>query len=433
MRIRSLVRKRGRELAEFTPTEFTGERVIPELVDADLFNEHFARYRFAAQFVKAAGNEARAGAAVLDAGCGSGYGTAELSGAVVIGSDISAEAVRHARERYGTGRLFLQAACENLPLPDSFFDFVVAFEVIEHLDRWQELLSEAKRVLKPSGILLVSTPNRDYYAESRGTAGPNPFHRHEFDYKEFQTALGDVFPHVRIWAQNHAEAVVFSPRNPQSGVLESSGPGDSAGAHFFVAACSQSPVSTNETFAWLPSSANILRERERHIAKLAGELEQKDIWLREALDAHRDLQARHETVTAELQKQNTWAEELNREIAGRNARIGDLQNELETRLQWIAGLKSQIEGARIEIERLNGEHSELKRAAETEIQRQQAEVEVLKARVEEQTLRVGQLEAENQGYRAELGRIRSSKWVRAGAKLGVGPGAARGNFDRNRG
>jgi hypothetical protein len=50
-------------------SEFTGERVIPALVDDNLLNEHVARYRFAARF----GQDA----AVLDAGCGSCYGPAE--------------------------------------------------------------------------------------------------------------------------------------------------------------------------------------------------------------------------------------------------------------------------------------------------------------------------------------------------------------------
>ena len=51
--------------------EFTGERVVPGQVDADLWNEHLARYAFAAPLAP--------GKRVLDAGCGSGYGSAELA------------------------------------------------------------------------------------------------------------------------------------------------------------------------------------------------------------------------------------------------------------------------------------------------------------------------------------------------------------------
>jgi SAM-dependent methyltransferase len=401
-------------------SEFTGERVIPELVDADLLNEHLARYRFAKHFAVGLKYPAH----ILDAGCGSGYGTAELSGAAasVTGTDISADAVGHARLRYGSaGVRFLQAACEALPFSAAAFDLVVAFEVIEHLDRWRELLAEANRVLKPSGVLLVSTPNRDYYAESRGTAGPNPFHRHEFDYEEFRQSLGGVFPHVRIWTQNHAEAIVFSPEQPRNAVLEASGSCDPEGAHFYLAVCSQSPIATDDVFAWVPSSANVLRERERHIAKLNGELEKKDAWLRQTLDAHSELQRNHEALMVELERQNNWAAELNREIALRNTRIGDLQKEVEIRLTWITDLESQIEGARIEIERLNADTSEVRHAAGAEIGRLESESAELQATLAERTAWAEQLNAEIAEYRGELQRIGASQWFRAGAKLGIGP------------
>jgi SAM-dependent methyltransferase len=407
--------------------------MIPELVDADLFNEHFARYLFAARFVTGLGPRAR----ILDAGCGSGYGTAELSGcaqgAFVVGADISAEAVGHARARYGgSGAIFVPAACEALPFPDAAFDILAAFEVIEHLDRWRELLTEANRVLKRSGILLVSTPNRDYYAESRGNAGPNPFHRHEFDYEEFRAALSALFPHVRIWTQNHAEAIVFAPEDPDAAILENSRsrPNLPAEAHFYLAACSQSPIAANETFAWLPSSANILKERGRHIAKLQGELDKKDTWLRQAIGEHNELQRQHEALNAELDRQNVWAETLNRDIAIRGERIAGLQKELETRLLWIGDLESQIEKGRNEIARLNVEEiARLRAEAQQERQRAVAEIErlqgecgALEATVTERTLWAQRLDAEIEECRAELGRIRSSRWFRAGAKLGIGPG-----------
>jgi SAM-dependent methyltransferase len=411
-------------------SEFTGERVIPELVDADLLNEHLARYRFANRVAAALEKPVR----VLDAGCGSGYGTAELSAAALVTAfDISREAVAHARAHYQrAGVHFFQAACEALPFAPEAFDLVAAFEVIEHLYRWRELLADANRVLKPSGILLVSTPNRDYYAESRGDAGPNPFHLHEFDYEEFRQALDAIFPHVRIWTQNHAEAIVFSPRNPRGSVLEASGSGDPPGAHFYLAACSRSPIAFDDVFAWLPSSANLLRERERHIAKLKGELEKKDAWLRENIEAHGELQLRHRELTAELQRRNEWAAELDREIARRDNRIRELQEEHATRLAWIADLESQLGRAAAEIARLASETQELREQAQTEINRLEAEnaelrsqaqsrIDRLEATLVERTEWARRLDAEIAEYREELRRIGSSKWLRAGEKLGLGP------------
>src|SRR5580704_8665617 len=102
--------------------EFTGERVIPGQVDVDLLNEHLARYTFAARLAR--------GKRVLDAGCGTGYGTAELAQAAdhVIGIDCAAEAIEFARANYRLPNLaFEQGSCTQLPYPDGSFDLVVAF------------------------------------------------------------------------------------------------------------------------------------------------------------------------------------------------------------------------------------------------------------------------------------------------------------------
>ena len=48
---------------------------------------------------------------------------------------------------------------ESLPYPDSTFDFVSCSEVVEHLENYRGLIREAKRVLKPGGLFVVTTPN----------------------------------------------------------------------------------------------------------------------------------------------------------------------------------------------------------------------------------------------------------------------------------
>lgn len=386
--------------------EFTGERVIPGLVDADLLNEHLARYLFAKHFIARMPQPA----SVLDAGCGSGYGSAELAktGASVTGADVSGDAVAYAREHFGAqGIRFVEAPCESLPFEPESFDLVTAFEVIEHLERWQELLTEANRVLKPGGVLLVSTPNRDYYTESRGEAGPNPFHVHEFDYPEFQEALKAVFPHVRLWTQNHAGAIVFAPPAPEGASIEASGGSDPAGAHFYLAACSRSPIAVNEIFTWTPSSGNVLREREKHIARLTGELRQKDAWLRQNIQEHTELLRRHETLGAELKASNNWAAGLNGELKQRIEHIAVLQDDLEKRLEWVHNLEAQIEAARTELTRLQNELAAQQQDA-------QAAIDRLEATVIERTAWAQRVEAEVQ-------QIRSSFWYKAGAVPGFVP------------
>lgn len=414
---------------EVKSAEFTGERVIPGLVDQDLFNEHVARYRFALQFLSRFSHRPR----VTDAGCGSGYGSALLAEAAeVTGCDISGEAVRHAREHFGgTGAAFVQASCEALPVADGVCDLVTAFEVIEHLERWPLLLSEAKRVLKGSGVLLVSTPNKSYYAESRAKAGPNPFHTHEFEPEEFREALQAVFPHVQIWTQNHSEAIVFAPAQPANRVLDADGDNTPENAHFFLAACSENPLEAQDIYAWLPSSANLLRERERHIGRLEGELARKDQWLNDLSERHSSLQASHEATLLELRERNGWAEGLNREIGECRAIIAHLQVEAAASLEWARALEAQIHAGNEEIRRLNQVSGEL----EAEVAARTDWARHLEEQLSDRTLHVrqlqsyseeleGHLKAQNDriaGFLSELGLIANSRWVRVGRKFGLGP------------
>jgi hypothetical protein len=385
--------------------EFTGERVVPGRVDPDLFNEHLSRYRFAARFAAGA-------AKVLDAGCGTGYGTAEFGGpAQVMAMDVSGEAVAHAAQAFGRAAVhFLQGACEALPFADESFDLVVAFEVIEHLERWPDLLAEARRVLRSDGILLVSTPNKAYYAEARAAAGPNPFHVREFEYPEFECALKAVFPHVQLWSQNHSELIAFVPATQSVGVLDAPADSSPEQAHFFLAACSRSPIFDTRAFGWLPSSGNVLRERERHIGLLNSELRQKEEWLNESQAARNELQRTHDEVVAELRRSNEWAKSLNVELKAAGvqlktagATIEELNRELAVRLEWVHDIEAQLDRARNEIARLNQENVERTEWAQS----LDAELQITKS--------------ERERLEAQLRMIGESKWVRLGRTAGVGP------------
>lgn len=442
--------------------EFTGERVVPELVDPDLLNEHVSRYAFANRIAAALASRP----AVLDAGCGVGYGTTALDAArSVTGIDISADAVGPARERYSRpGVRFVQGSCEILPFVDRSFDMVTAFEVVEHLDGWRQMLAEARRVLKPSGLLLISTPNRDFYAESRGESGPNPFHRHEFTGEEFRTALREVFPHVALWTQNHADSVVFaSESSGGEGAAQRQGAVDFKTAHFYFGICGLSPLPDPGDFVFAPSSTNVLRERLEHIAKLDGELTKKDEWLRETMESRDTLQARHDALTEELNRANKWAEDLNREVSERdhrlaerdslvstlqeeldtryawaadlnreiflrNSRIATLQEELDTRLAWVGDLEAEISRNRSEIGRLQREIARNQeerisqvRDLESQISQGAAEIQRLNTESEERRQTAQKLADELDRTRMELNRVAGSAWVRAGRKLGVAP------------
>ena len=101
---------------------------------------------------------------VLDVGCGSGCGTHQfaLKGAqLVVGGDISGEAIEYANTRYHDDRAyFILLDAQELPFPDNSFDTIIAFEVIEHLKRYEHFLSECNRVLRDGGKFISSTPNK---------------------------------------------------------------------------------------------------------------------------------------------------------------------------------------------------------------------------------------------------------------------------------
>lgn len=398
--------------------EFTGERVIPGQVDVDLLNEHLARYTFAARLAH--------GKRVLDAGCGAGYGSAELAHAAlsVVGIDVAPEAIEYARANYRLPNLsFEEGSVAALPHAEASFDLVVAFEVIEHLERWQEFLLEVRRVLAPTGQFIVSTPNRLYYTESRGADGSNPFHVHEFDFKEFSEALKAVFPHVSLFLENHVEGVSFQPHDRENMVEVRVDAGEPApdDSHFFVAVCAHRPQLGNPTFVYIPRAANVLRERERHIALLETELATKNGWLDKALRDHEELMVKFADLQQDLEKSNRWAEALNQELAARGARIEELQKELA----------EEQEAAKHAIHQLETDlQAKIQWAQEREAAVQHQTAELVKAvealhqtekELEERTAWAFRLDKELAEVGRQLALLRGSRWMKLGRRIGLGP------------
>ncbi|HET6546454.1 MAG TPA: methyltransferase domain-containing protein [Rhodanobacteraceae bacterium] len=173
---------------------FTGERFTPEC-QREIWYEHWHRYAFARRFAQ--------GKRVLDAACGEGYGSALLADAAadVVGLDISADAIAHARARYAA-QPRLRFECGDaaaLGFPDRSFDLVVSFETLEHLAAQTELVAGFARVLTDEGLLLISSPDRKAYSEVAGYQ--NPFHVRELYRDELLALLRPHFPDIRLYGQ----------------------------------------------------------------------------------------------------------------------------------------------------------------------------------------------------------------------------------------
>jgi len=157
--------------------------------------EHIDRYTFALGYVK--------GKRVLDAACGTGYGTILLAQVAdrVTGIDISPTAINHARKWYPVIALdFIEGDVLSLPFPDSSFDVVVSFETVEHIKEYKKFIKECRRVLTPNGILICSTPNSKI--SSPDGVVKNPFHVVEFDPVQFTDLLLKDFALVEMYGQN---------------------------------------------------------------------------------------------------------------------------------------------------------------------------------------------------------------------------------------
>ncbi|MEO8132713.1 MAG: methyltransferase domain-containing protein [Betaproteobacteria bacterium] len=172
---------------------FTGERFVPDCT-GEIWAEHWHRYLFATRFV--------GGKDVLDAACGEGYGAAWLarSAKSVSGLDVDTPTVDAARVKYRLPSLqFDVGSVAAMPYADASFDCAVSFETLEHLAEQEAMLREFRRVLRPDGLLIISTPNKSEYSDKRQFQ--NAFHVRELYAEEFRALLGRHFGAQRWMGQ----------------------------------------------------------------------------------------------------------------------------------------------------------------------------------------------------------------------------------------
>jgi ubiquinone/menaquinone biosynthesis C-methylase UbiE len=388
--------------------EFTGERVIPGQVHDDLWNEHIARYAFARRYAK--------GKRVLDAGCGAGYGAAHLaqSAGRVTGLDVADEAIGFAARSYPLpNTTWLRGSCLQLPFAKGAFDLVVAFEVIEHVGDYRAFLDECARVMDRRGILVVSSPNKSYYTESRGQTGPNPYHVHEFEAEEFHGELSRVFPQVQLLLQNRTECFAFYPATGwwDADACVESRAGTAQDSHFLIGVCSFRAKLPEQSFVYVMRATNLLRDREQHIRLL-------ETALHKSLDEHAALVEMFRQQQQELEERNRWAETLDADLGASRQRIAAVQDELaseqakatakvaeleaenQAKTRWAEELDADLRAARQRIAAVQDELAAEQAKAFAVVQAYEAKLAAEQtkafAMVQAYEAKVTELEADNQ-------------------------------------
>jgi len=318
----------------------------------NLFAEHMSRYMLAAKFLDAG--------AVLDLGCGCGYGASYLAsrgGSDVLGVDISPEAVGFAESRYGRpGLAFAVMDARALALAGPF-DVVTCFEVIEHVEDAPRVLAEISRVLADRGVLLVSTPDKTTYVAG-GPGGSNPFHVREYTRDEFEELLRPVFSHVRLLDQVWSEGIMIgTPNEEPMTSMDAYRLADEQGqsvrpqpteATYFVAACGRTAEVERAVDSMRPVfiDTGLLRyaELKRQAQKLRSEFDQRAAW---AATLREEVQARNETIRT------------------LNARLAAVEKAYDERGAWARGLSQELEGERAVVRQLAAKVESLELARHT--------------------------------------------------------------------
>jgi len=136
----------------------------------------------------------------LDCGCNIGYGAHALGAKCkkVVGVDVSQKAIDEAQRRFGSEKIAFQVVDGNrLPFEDKYFDMVVSFHVIEHINDYESYLSEINRALKENGIAIFTTPNARIRLDP-GMKPYNPFHVYEFGADDLEELLQKYFSQVQV-------------------------------------------------------------------------------------------------------------------------------------------------------------------------------------------------------------------------------------------
>jgi ubiquinone/menaquinone biosynthesis C-methylase UbiE len=235
-------------------SDLADERVIEGLHYGWLMRDHLARYHCAAPYCR--------GKRVLDVATGTGYGANILrkeGAAEVVAVDRERRALDYGAKRYGTdGLRWVQADAYAVPF-GSEFDVVVSFETIEHLKEPEKFVVECKRLVKPGGLFLVSTP--------LSVGGPmcSEFHEREFSREEFESLLGRHFPRFELFGQRRELSMMLKPLGDMPGKYYESYVQRGRGSHGLFTLLDRVNKAPNLLAAWAMGLGDGYRRKIRPI------------------------------------------------------------------------------------------------------------------------------------------------------------------------
>lgn len=243
----------------------TGERLEPNVFNETTI-EHLHRYAIALDLVQ--------NKEVLDIACGEGYGANLLSvrAAHVTGLDKDDAVIKQASTRYKKDNLrFITGNAEELSLPAGEYDIVTSFETIEHVANQSKMIAELKKMLKPGGLLIISTPNKKMYSDETGRR--NPYHVKELYEEAFTGMLRQHFRNIEILKQQTTlSSLVTTARQTNitmySGDYNKIDAMTGSEALYFIALVSDAeiPLVNTSLFNGQFVYQNVLREREKFVA-----------------------------------------------------------------------------------------------------------------------------------------------------------------------
>ncbi len=328
-----------------TTLAFTGERYVPE-ISGNIQIEHMHRYVYSLALAK--------GKRVLDIASGEGYGSALLASqaALVVGVDIAEDAVSHARKKYQLPNLeFRLGSCSKIPLADASVDLVVSFETIEHHDEHEQMLAEIKRVLKPAGLVIISSPDKAIYTDKPDYH--NPFHVKELYRDEFESLFRAHFKNVIALGQK----VMFG-----SGIIPSCEGAQSAFTSVDLSGTGCRPGLIESTYNLIIASDADLPDTAASFLDIGIDAsETVQSW--KATVAQRDgdiarLQAELAGLSTQLTGRDAQVAELSAQLAGRDAQIAELSAQLAEKDMRLAELSAQLTGRDVRLAELSTQLAE---------------------------------------------------------------------------